>query len=46
MDIKIKCATRFKDLHHEFFQVYDVKNAPNFLWQKWTPIDLKILKNK
>ena len=30
MDIKIKRATRFKDLHHEFFQVYDIKNAPKF----------------
>merc|ERR1711913_236081 len=28
-----------------FFQVYGVKNAPKFLLQKWTPNDLKIIKN-
>ena len=44
MNIKIKHATRFKDLHHAFFQVYGVKNAPKFLLQKWTPNDLKIIK--
>ena len=45
MSIKIKRATCFKDLHHAcIFQVYGVKNAPKFLLQKWTPIDLKIIK--
>ena len=33
-----------KDLHHAFFQVYGVKNAPKFLLQKWTPKDLKIIE--
>merc|ERR1712055_969359 len=37
-----KVGSYLKDLHHAFFQVYGVKNAPKFLLQKWTPNDLII----